>query len=298
MEHCLDESVPELDESTYRGMLALAPDPALLATPEGRVILANREAQVLFADLESAPLCGNLFTDYIAGPGNDSLEALVNSLDSRGPTCTGEFRLARGGETECWVALSCRKVPGFSRHPTLVLIHARDITERRNTEARLQGQLLLDELTGLMNRRGFDIVAGQEIRHAHRAGKGMGLLFFDMDGLKAINDTFGHLEGDAALREAADILRYSFRDSDVMSRWGGDEFAVLALDIPEGCIPILLRRLEERLERRNADPAARYPLSLSSGMARYDPAAPMRLVDLIRQADAGMYDEKRRRGRR
>ncbi|MCK7476275.1 MAG: GGDEF domain-containing protein [Candidatus Moduliflexus flocculans] len=90
-------------------------------------------------------------------------------------------------------------------------------------------------------------LAEQQIKVAHRTQKEMSLFYADLDDLKKINDAFGHEEGDAALVEAADVLRDAFRDSDIIARLGGDEFAVLAIDVAEGKATALARRLRERI---------------------------------------------------
>src|SRR5690606_30591217 len=107
---------------------------------------------------------------------------------------------------------------------------ARDVTERRARERALQSLTIVDDLTGLYNRRGFLTLAERHLKLAIRKKAGLFLLFADLDGLKQINDTFGHLEGDRALVSAAQILRQSFRSADIIARLGGDEFTVFPLE--------------------------------------------------------------------
>jgi diguanylate cyclase (GGDEF)-like protein len=132
---------------------------------------------------------------------------------------------------------------------------------------------ITDDLTGFFNRRGFLASVTQQLKLARRDKQSVLLFYFDVDDLKAINDSFGHREGDLALIRTADALNETFRDSDVLARLGGDEFAVLAW---EACIPhtqVILSRLEKHLEKVNAE-EFRYKLSLSIGVARYDPQCP------------------------
>jgi diguanylate cyclase (GGDEF)-like protein len=127
---------------------------------------------------------------------------------------------------------------------------------------------------------------------ANRNRKEMGLVFIDMDGMKQINDTFGHPEGDAALRETADILREAFRESDVIARMGGDEFAVLITEIAGIKNELIAHRLQEHVDARNAQGKGRYRISLSAGVVRYDPQNPCTLADLVAKADTLMYSHK------
>jgi two-component system cell cycle response regulator len=149
-----------------------------------------------------------------------------------------------------------------------------------------------DELTGLYNRRGFLTAATHQLKLAHRQGVDALLLFCDVDNLKRINDSFGHREGDLALVRAADALEETFRDSDILARLGGDEFAVLALDASSPSRQAIVPRIDESLEKANAE-ELRYMLSFSIGMARFDPRSPTSLGELMGRADQEMYAHKK-----
>ena len=147
-----------------------------------------------------------------------------------------------------------------------------------------------DPLTDVPNRRGFFTLARQQLKMADRAKKRMALLFADFDHLKQINDAFGHSEGDRALIEVADVLKETFRESDIIARIGGDEFVILATETGEASA--LTTRLQENLEARNARGERRYKLSLSVGVARYDPEHPCSIDELLARADRLMYEQK------
>jgi diguanylate cyclase (GGDEF)-like protein len=152
---------------------------------------------------------------------------------------------------------------------------------------------LIDELTGLYNRRGFVILSQHQLKTANRARRRMLLLFADFDDLKAINDAFGHPEGDRALIEVADVLRETFRESDIIARIGGDEFVVLAMETSRTSAQIIAARLQENLEAHNARTDRLYKLSLGVGITHYDPEHPCSINDLVAQADRAMYEHKR-----
>jgi diguanylate cyclase (GGDEF)-like protein/PAS domain S-box-containing protein len=164
--------------------------------------------------------------------------------------------------------------------------------ERTRTENELRDLSLVDELTKVYNRRGFLTVSEQQMKVAHRTRKEMTLFYLDLDDLKKINDSFGHEAGDAALVEAVEALRDTFRDSDIIARLGGDEFVVLAIDVADGRASALDRRLRERLEDRNGREGTAFPVSFSVGVARYDPDRSCSLQELIAQADRMMYQQK------
>jgi len=168
-----------------------------------------------------------------------------------------------------------------------------DITARVRMEETLRALALIDDLTGLYNRRGFFTLGQQQLKAADRAKSGMALLFADFNGLKRINDALGHPEGDRALIETADVLRETFRESDIIARFGGDEFVVLAIETDGVGFQVLTTRLQENLEAHNARKGRRYKLSLSVGLARYDPESPCSIEELLAQADRAMYERKR-----
>jgi diguanylate cyclase (GGDEF)-like protein len=113
--------------------------------------------------------------------------------------------------------------------------------------------------------------------------------------MKQVNDTLGHQEGDKALIEIATILKEVFRESDIIGRIGGDEFAVLAIDATDETREVLIMRLHNTLDDYNRPGGRNYQLSLSIGVAHYDPEKPSSLDELMAQADELMYEEKRKK---
>jgi len=166
--------------------------------------------------------------------------------------------------------------------------------ERQKAQSRLQNLSLVDELTGVYNRRGFMTIAHQQTKLAQRTQSPWVIVFADVDGLKRINDTYGHLEGDQVLREVARLLKSTFRESDVIARIGGDEFAVMAFAATETLAASFTHRLQSMVDTVNATPGRRYRLAISLGIAHYDPLKPRRVEDVLAQADAAMYKQKRK----
>ena len=152
---------------------------------------------------------------------------------------------------------------------------------------------LTDELTGLLNRRGFTTLAEQQMRTSSRTRNRLWLLFADLDGLKEINDRLGHEAGDRALLETAQLLTTgSFRQADLVARLGGDEFAILATEISRMDGDILVKRVEDAVRRANERPDREWALSVSAGVAMFDPEQPQTLDELIGEADRRMYEAK------
>lgn len=146
----------------------------------------------------------------------------------------------------------------------------------------LENISLTDDLTGLYNRKGFLALAAHRVKLANRNGEPFSIAFLDLDDLKQINDTFGHLEGDRALRDTANLLRECFRESDILARLGGDEFSIFIAEANEGQIA---RRIRERLAAHERHSKRRYKLSFSIGIVGCDNAGEEDIESLLKQAD-------------
>ncbi|MDP2959408.1 MAG: diguanylate cyclase [Longimicrobiales bacterium] len=169
----------------------------------------------------------------------------------------------------------------------------RHAIERHRLLSALRSLSLIDDLTGLYNRRGFADLGEQYLKLARRTARGITVVFLDLDRFKTINDSLGHHIGDRALIKVAEILRATFRQSDIIGRLGGDEFAVLALEASGESAELLVDRLRERFREFNQVSREQYQLSVSIGMTRHDGDMRVRLEDLLAEADNAMYEEKR-----
>jgi len=173
----------------------------------------------------------------------------------------------------------------------------RDITERKKLEETLRNSSLKDELTGLFNRRGLLKQAAPYFDFARRQKEKLLLLFIDLDGMKKINDEFGHNEGDNALIQTAQILNRSFRSSDIIARLGGDEFIVLVTDL-DANKEEAITRLNENLKAYNNSETRLHKLAFSIGVATLEPERMACFEELLEQADQAMYEQKRMKRRR
>lgn len=159
-------------------------------------------------------------------------------------------------------------------------------------ETEIHALALRDELTGLHNLRGFQLFADQAMRMAQRSKVPFSVVFIDLDGLKTINDSLGHQVGSAYIGEAAEILRGTFRETDVLGRIGGDEFAV-AGEFSRRSMAVVAQRLKDDCTRRNSSEKRQYPLSLSVGYATLEKKET--LDQLMARADDAMYEAKRKK---
>ncbi|MFW6102775.1 MAG: sensor domain-containing diguanylate cyclase, partial [Chloroflexota bacterium] len=174
--------------------------------------------------------------------------------------------------------------------PYSVLFH-----DLKQTEANMREMSLRDDLTGLLNRRGFFSLAEHQMRVSMRTGQNVLLFYCDLDAMKSINDSLGHKEGDRAILDVAHILRETFRESDIIARFGGDEFVVLAIETDETSVAILRDRFETRVSDFNESAGRPYNLRLSIGAATYDPLRAETLDEVLSRADTQMYKDKQAR---
>jgi diguanylate cyclase (GGDEF)-like protein len=188
--------------------------------------------------------------------------------------------------------LRCAIEVAIHKHRSERQVREREEELLRSAEL-LQNLSLIDELTQLRNRRGFFELAQQALKVAQREHYAMGVFFMDLNGLKRINDTLGHQAGDQALRDTAEVLRETFRSSDILARIGGDEFVAMAHVHSTQDLHALSGRLRDHLQIFNQTHRRPYPLNISVGMTLVDIPTEEDLESLLARADAAMYEEKR-----
>ncbi|MEM8905678.1 MAG: GGDEF domain-containing protein [Actinomycetota bacterium] len=209
-----------------------------------------------------------------------------------------------GGEPVAFISLDNFEDPGAFNETSVEMMTVlgrliADLSRRRELEAALRGeresfrhQALHDELTGVANRRHLEDRIDEVIASSDRHGRPFGLLFVDIDDFKTVNDTFGHAVGDDVLVEVADRLRRAVRAGDLVGRWGGDEFVVVA---PESAARDDIERLSERILEEFAEPvvidAHRIAACISVGAAWASPGVGDREA-VVRRADAALYEAK------
>lgn len=174
----------------------------------------------------------------------------------------------------------------FSR----IILHA---IERHRLHESLKALSFTDELTGVYNRRGFFTLLEQQLALARRMKKGFYLFLIDLDYLKQINDSYGHLMGDRALIDTAKCLKSSFRRHDLVGRLGGDEFAVVATNASNESGVSLIKSLQSRVQEYNCRIKEPYKLSFSLGKAYFDGISELTLDELVQQADKELYQAKK-----
>ncbi len=282
-------------EEHFRNAFDYAAIGMALVSPDGDWLRVNRSLCEIVGYAEAELLISNFQAITHHNDLGQDLAEIYRMLGDEILTSQLEKRYIHKLGHDVWVSSSASLVRDTQGNPLHFIFQIQDITERKRAEAAIQTLSLADELTGLYNRRGFVAFCEQHVNSVHRTNKGLAIVYADLDGLKQINDSFGHKEGDRALTKTAELLKETFRSSDVLGRWGGDEFTVLAALDPEGCVESLVSRLEKKFESYNALNHVPYKLSLSIGVAELKSDGTQSMEDLMARADAAMYENKRRK---
>ena len=295
-------------EDRYKALVEQLPVGVYRTTPEGRIVEANAVlARLLGLERPRDLLSRNVRGFYVHGEDRQAHMAKLRAAT----TAVQDYELRREDGRKFWVRDHSRRVDGpdgKARHYDGILV---DITEQKTAERRLrqalrrlrltneklEGLSLTDHLTGLNNRRGFYSFGLQQMKIAKRLKKDNYLVFLDIDYLKEVNDTHGHAVGDLLLKGVATILKTTLRESDVIGRIGGDEFAVLAMRSKGQGERGLPARIEEAVQAFRIKGYPRLRPSVSLGLVRIDPQKYQQLDDFLAHADFLMYQEKRKKER-
>jgi diguanylate cyclase (GGDEF)-like protein/PAS domain S-box-containing protein len=299
----------EESDLRYRSLLKQLPVGVYRSTPEGRVVEVNPALTVMLGFTEAELKHIDIQLLYFR---KTDREGFIKRMEKT-PVSISEYRLRKKKGGSIWIRDYCRAVKGPDRKIAYydgilvditrekkaedkvkkVLHKLRDSNAERQTMIqKLEGYSVTDELTGLYNRRGFFTITKEYLNMAVRKKIPMFLLFMDMDDLKVINDTFGHHVGDEALRQLAQILRTTFRNSDIKGRMGGDEFAIFPIDSTLAGVEAATTRLAQNVASFNESGPTPFKISISTGISYFDPENPTTVEELLMLADKRMYEQK------
>lgn len=276
-------------EQRFRTLFDMAPLGTFLASPQKVVLDANAAAVKLLGRSREA-LLGRSMHSFTHPADLDISQARLSALlAGEINTYTIEKRYIRGDGDIIWLQLDARLLRDGPYGAMSILGQIQDISQRRSQQAELERIAHHDPLTGLLNRRGLLVELEQSCALMRRYGDGSALLILDLDHFKAVNDTYGHEAGDQVLREVGLLLAARLRETDIIARHGGDEFAVILPHSSLADARLVGAALVAQIRTARLGVRER-PISVSAGAALLQ--ADDTAAKVLARADLAMYDAK------
>jgi diguanylate cyclase (GGDEF)-like protein len=286
----LMEDIAELSQLEYKALRERHFLERLVGSMRDLVLTVDREGVIDFSSKEAKRLAGaNLFTAMQPG---ESFSGKWSSelLDSAHGTVEAYYT-ASGGERKA-LELIFSKLKRHGEEPDAWLVVGRDLTAIRRLEEKIRRQAMFDGLTNLYNHHQFHAMLQREMDRSRRTSRPMGVIFFDLDGFKQINDTQGHQAGDSILRLVGEILSHEVRQGmDFPCRYGGDEFAIIVTEISSATLYAMAERIRQAVQERFNG-----KVTLSAGATRLEQGDTP--DTLLRRADTAAYQAKAAGGNR
>ena len=281
-------------ESRYRDLFDYSQSIITTHDLDGNLLSVNKA----FTDSLGRPVeetVGKRYADFIPEKFRSEYPAYLRKVVNDGEAHGLATMVASDGRIVVWqysnVLIS---EPGSEPY---ILGSAIDVTALMKVQNELERTSLTDELTGLYNRRGFLTLVEQQLRlerHVSTA-RGLTLMFADMDGLKKINDTYGHEAGSDALQTLARVVKSVVRSGDIVARLGGDEFVILSIGANDENTEAMADRIQRSLNEYNSRSGKPYAVACSIGVIPVQLDGGQTLDEILAQADEAMYAEKQRR---
>jgi diguanylate cyclase (GGDEF)-like protein/PAS domain S-box-containing protein len=281
------EEALEASERRYRELVEDASDVVYTTDPDGHFTYVNRPAEKLTGYSKDA-LLGMHFNEVVSPEWRDRVESFYQQQrDNQVRNSSLEFPILTRKGKEKWIE---QKVTMIIERDQLTEVQSivRDITERKKAGEALREMATIDPLTSLYNRRRFSEFLAHEIDRNKRYQTDLSVIMFDIDHFKNINDTHGHEEGDKVLKSFGARMKDIIRESDIIARWGGEEFMVLAVNSDVKNAQIVAEKIRADIESQHFAGAAKF--TVSAGVSQIEPDDDA--ADLIDRADKALYHAK------
>lgn len=263
----------------------------------GELYLSDNYYKILGYNPGEITINQKIFEEFLHPEDKESvLQKIQECIEGKTKDYIAEFRIKTKSGKWKWILGRGNVVSSDSTGKALRFLGTHvDISQRKETEEKLEKLARIDSLTGC-NNRGYGLeLLDRQLKLSHRSKSPLLLAFLDIDGFKAINDTFGHEEGDEVLKEVVKLFKSTLREIDIICRMGGDEFLLIFPDSSLKEAPLIKERLNKDLTKLNQTLKKPYIIELSIGLSCYDPDNPQSADELIRIADENMYEEKKKK---
>jgi len=280
-------------EERFRDLYENAPNAYFSVGADSYIRACNRRAGQLLGYGTEELVGQSVFELYADTPqGKKKAREVFQRFRAGEAISDEELQMQKKDGTPVWICLTVNSV----RNKQGDIIKSRsmvvDITQRKRYEEKLVFLARHDPLTGVYNRYSLDELLDQEVKRSQRYNHPIDLLMVDVNRFKEINDRFGHQLGDRVLQKVAQLLTEQVRETDIVARYGGDEFLIILPETDDG-IDVLLGRIREAVARQNREnPLIEFPITLAIGSAHWDPGSERSLDEAVRDADQRMYEDK------
>jgi diguanylate cyclase (GGDEF)-like protein/PAS domain S-box-containing protein len=274
-------------EARYRALVGNLTYGMCRCSVEGKCLDVNQALVTMLGYASREELLEVDYTSRVLRDTSQLARLLGHSAGKKDDLNPLEIEWTRKDGTALKVRLSGREVTNDGGGSEGYEVIIEDVTQQRKLEDHLRQQATKDALTGLANYRRLVEVLDSEIKRSERTGREFALLLFDLDGLKRINDRYGHMVGSQALCRLADVMCIGCRDMDTAARFGGDEFALVLPETGSEAAKMVAQRIREGFANDGRKPK----LSVSSGMALY-PKDGKKIDALLSAADVALYAMK------
>jgi diguanylate cyclase (GGDEF)-like protein/PAS domain S-box-containing protein len=292
--HKQDKETIRKSQQEFASLFNKSPEAILYTDEKGTILKINPRFSELFG-YTSKEIEGKNIDEGIINPVDEVKEEIIltKGLLNRHTNINFETIRKKKDGTLFPVYLSVSNIVIDGKIERWIRIYV-DVSEKKHMEEQLIKLSRADSLTGCYNRRyGLELL-DRYLKLSQRNKSSILLAFLDIDGFKAINDTFGHDEGDNVLKEVAGLLKSILREIDIICRMGGDEFLLIFPDSSLKEVSLIISRLQKNLSQLNKTIKKDYSIKFSIGFSEYLPDKPKTLNELIRIADQRMYEEKKK----
>jgi len=293
--HKQDEETIRKSQQEFASLFNKSPEAIVYTDEKGTILKINPRFSELFG-YTSKEIEGKNIDEGIINPADKMEEEVIltKGLLNRHTNINFETVRKKKDGTLFPVYLSVSNIVIDGKIERWIRIYI-DVSEKKHMEEQLIKLARFDSLTGCYN-RGYALeLLDRHLKLSQRNKSSILLAFLDIDGFKAINDTFGHDEGDKVLKEVTGLFKSILREIDIICRMGGDEFLLIFPDSSLKEVSLIINRLQKNLSQLNKTIKKDYSIKFSIGFSEYLPDKPKTLNELIRIADQRMYEEKKKK---
>jgi diguanylate cyclase (GGDEF)-like protein/PAS domain S-box-containing protein len=290
IERRITEEALKASEEKLQTIIETSPDGIAISSLEGNVEFVTVKGLSMWGYDTVDEIIGRNIMEFLHPAYHEKARYLITEMLKGNLTGAAEYMMVRRDGSCFYCEVNANVLRDINKNPIGILYVERDITERKLLEEELKELAIKDQLTGLYNRRKIDEVLMKEKQQADRSQQDLSIIIADIDMFKLVNDQFGHLVGDIVLSEVTKILGSSIRKTDVLGRWGGEEFMIICPDTDLNGALNLAEKLRRKIAQYHFDQVGHKTCSFGVAQLRKDES----IDSLLLRSDTALYRAKER----